>query len=279
MRLATWNIYWLGNTAKIQRVPADEARIAAVLAGLDADVLVLQEIVDVEALARIVAQVEVLAGRRYSLDDERGEPLASAETTSSEQKVVLVYDRERLRVEASTRIAGKGRRPLAARLRSVTTGERRLVVGVHLQSGYPVFTDPAQSATRALQCETLANWLGGRSGAEHPRLRSPEADEPVFVAGDFNALWASDEPAYQGLVASLDALRALPGYHHLPLREDPRGGDAVTSFVDRVAIDHVLASAAVGALEARIVAFDVEGAVDGVAPERVSDHRPLLVEG
>lgn len=280
MRLATWNIYWLGSDAKLLRTDADLARIAALLRSFDADVLVLQEIVSLGVLRDLFARVEALGGRGYSFDDGRGEPLASAKESSPEQKIVLAYDRARLVVEASTRVGRvKGRKPVAARLRTLADGARRLVVGVHLQSGYPVFTDPADSADRARQCDALAAWLAGRAAAEHPRLRSPEAGEPVIVAGDFNAPWESDEPDFAGLVASLDALRTLPGYRWLRPDEDPRGGGLVTSYVDQVAIDHVVVSASVVTPTApRLVAFDQEGAVAGVDPERVSDHRPVRIE-
>lgn len=280
MRLATWNLYWLGSSARPPRTEAELARIADVLRGLDADVLVLQEIVDLGVLRGLFARVEAQGGRGYATDDAQGEPLASAEASSPEPKIVLAYDRPRLVVVAHTRIGhAKGRRPVAARLRAVQGGARCLVVGVHLQAGYPVFTDPDDSAARARQCEALATWLAGHSAADHPRLGGPEAEEPVIVAGDFNAPWHSAEPDHAGLVRSLDALRGLPGYRALPPEEDPRGGGLVTSHVDQVAIDHVLVSASVSAPRPpRIVAFDREGAVAGVAPERVSDHRPVLVE-
>lgn len=52
MRLATFNLFWLGHPNG-QRSEADHARVAAVLADLDADVLVCQEVADLALLARL----------------------------------------------------------------------------------------------------------------------------------------------------------------------------------------------------------------------------------
>lgn len=52
VRVATFNLFWLGHPNG-QRTDADHARVAQVLAELDADVLVCQEVDDLALLARL----------------------------------------------------------------------------------------------------------------------------------------------------------------------------------------------------------------------------------
>lgn len=52
MRLATFNLFWLGHPNG-QRTDADHARVAQVLAEVDADMLVCQEVADLALLARL----------------------------------------------------------------------------------------------------------------------------------------------------------------------------------------------------------------------------------
>ena len=55
MRVATWNIYWLGNQAKIQRSESDHKLIAQVIRHVKPDVLALEEIVDPVEMEQILA--------------------------------------------------------------------------------------------------------------------------------------------------------------------------------------------------------------------------------
>jgi len=76
MRLATFNIYWLGGN-QIQRTEEDLGLIARVIARLDADVLVFQEIVGVAQLQTILDQANNLTARDYKLFDADQKLLAA----------------------------------------------------------------------------------------------------------------------------------------------------------------------------------------------------------
>jgi endonuclease/exonuclease/phosphatase family metal-dependent hydrolase len=155
-------------------------------------------------------------------------------------------------------------------------------VGVHFQSGYPVFTDADDASKRKKQCRHLADWIAGQKAALNPRLPMPLPDEHVAILGDLNALYDSDEPAYAGVVASLNPLREghMAGWWWQKPLADPAGGGRTSSYLEDLLIDFVLLSPS---LKERIIqpptiyAFDHDPAI-GVAGERVSDHRPVFVE-
>jgi endonuclease/exonuclease/phosphatase family metal-dependent hydrolase len=280
MKLATFNIYWLGGD-KIERTEEDRARIAQVLANLDADVAVFQEIVDADELQEILEIASDATGRNYRLYDDDDQLLGVGK--ADEQKVVATYDDQQYELLAASPILGGVRRlPFGLRLQSAAGGGGVLVVGVHFQAGYPSFTDEGDIEIREQQCQHLADWIAGLEEALNPKLPMPLPDEHVVVLGDFNALYDSNVPAYAGVVASLDPLREghmAEWWWEKPLA-DPAGGDLSTSYLERLLIDFVMLSPS---LKGHIVtpptiyAFDQNPDI-GVADERVSDHRPVFVE-
>ena len=58
MKLATWNIYWLGERSgkRIKRTDEDENLIARVIAQVSPDVLSIQEVVDPFVLERVLSR-------------------------------------------------------------------------------------------------------------------------------------------------------------------------------------------------------------------------------
>ncbi len=280
MRLATFNIYWLGAN-KIARTAEDLAHIAQVIAKLDADVVVFQEIVDVQVLQQVVDSANSLTGRTYQLFDK--DHLLLGVGRPEDQKVVVTYDEQRYDLLAASPIlGGVSRLPFGLSLKSLAGGGQVLVVGVHLKSGWPSFTDAKSAKTRKKQCKHLANWVAGKKKAKNPILPAPEPGGHVVILGDFNALYQSDNAGFADVVASLDPLREEPMAQwrwQEPLA-DPAGGDRTTSYLEHLLIDYVMLSPS---LMDRVVKYPTIYAFDqdpeiGVADVRVSDHRPVVVE-
>lgn len=280
MRLATFNIYWLGGN-QIQRTEDDLGKIAQVIAKLDADVLAFQEIVGVAQLQTILDQANNLTARDYKLFDANQKLLGAAKYGG--QKVVVAYGAQRYELVAAAPISGGGKGlAFGLRLKGIVGGGQVLVVGVHLKSGQPSFTDQNSATTRAIQCQHLADWVTGKKAADKEVLPAPLPDEHVVILGDFNALYRSDNSEYDGVVRSLDPLREGPmakWWWQEPLA-DPAGGDRTTVYVERLLIDYVMLSPS---LKERILkpptiyAFDQDPEI-GAAGIRVSDHRPVVVE-
>jgi endonuclease/exonuclease/phosphatase family metal-dependent hydrolase len=276
MRLATFNIYWLGGN-QIQRTKDDLGRIAQVIAKLDADVLAFQEIVGVAQLQTILDQANTLTAREYKLFDANQKLLGAAKYGG--QKVVVTYDAQRYELVAAAPISGGGKGlAFGLRLKGIVSGGQVTVVGVHLKSGQPSFTDLDSATKRTDQCQYLQDWVAGNK----PVFPAPLPGEHVVILGDFNALYRSDNCKYDGVVRSLDPLREGPfadWWWQDPLA-DPAGGDRTTVYVERLLIDYVMLSPS---LKERILkpptiyAFDLDPEI-GVADERLSDHRPVVVE-
>jgi endonuclease/exonuclease/phosphatase family metal-dependent hydrolase len=156
------------------------------------------------------------------------------------------------------------------------------VVGVHLKSGQPSFTDANSAAKRKKQCQHLQDWVAGQKQADNPILPAPSPEEHVVILGDFNALLRSDNPGFAGVVASLAPLREGPlsqWWWQEPLA-DPVGGGRTTAYLEHLLIDHVMLSPSLKQHIGKpptIHAFDQDPEI-GVADERLSDHRPVMVE-
>lgn len=288
MRLATFNIYWLGDEEKITRTAADSERLARVVARLDADVIVFQEIVSPDALREILDAADELTSRRYAMHDADDRLLTTG--GAQDQKIVAAYDDARYELRGWSPVAGgPGRKPLALRLRRRSDGAEVTVVGVHFQSGWPSFTDEADAEKRRAQCRHLADWLTGQQPANGQTFAPPAPGEHTVVLGDFNALYESDDPAYSVVVLSLDPLRELQsaGWWWKKPLADPAGGGRVTSYFDRLLIDFVMFSPSLVSgitLRPTIYAFDHDPAFFPQPPDygeahyRLSDHRPVFAE-
>ncbi|HEX8847416.1 MAG TPA: hypothetical protein VF791_22420 [Pyrinomonadaceae bacterium] len=300
MKLATFNIYWLGNDRFLEmskksglnlkeRDDNDWLSIAQVISKLDADVIVFEEIVSLDELQKVLKLANGFTSRNYQTYDKEGQLLGTGK--AADQKVVLAYDEKQYELVAASPIfGGEGRLPFGLRVRSVNDGGQILVVGVHFKSGQPFFDDQGSADKRRAQCQHLADWVAGEKVDSNPALAKPDPDELVAILGDFNAI-SELEPGHPGgwdiIVESLDPLREKhmnKWWWEKPLA-DPAGGDRTTSYVEHLLIDFVMLSPS---LKNRIVkpptiyAYDkdpsiISGSVKGVK-YYISDHRPVHVE-
>jgi endonuclease/exonuclease/phosphatase family metal-dependent hydrolase len=301
LRLSTFNIFWFpqAETASNSRSSADKTLISRVIAELNADIIVFQEILDTDALTRVLRKVD---NRDYQCIEGSG-------IATGSMRVVMTYDARRLRcldteelTESDPARAFAGRRPsVAAHFQSITSGATLWCVGAHLKSGLPDGGDPQNDAKRLWECETLAQWLA-----------CDDDRGPVFVLGDFNAVASHD--ALKAVCGpsgpvELTQARVVASLRHLTLVTTP--DETWSTLLDRVVIDHVLANGPARALilnAALIYAFDLDplfaeprkngtpffrvehgsgvrlrpmaGGPDRevLAMYRVSDHRPVRIE-
>ena len=295
LKLATFNIYWLGNDRFTEmselepRGEGDWLSIARVVSKVNADVIVFEEIVSLDELQRVLDLAHDLVGRRYEIHDQHGTLLGTG--NPNDQKVVIAYDSEKFDLTAASAIRGvQGRLPYGVRLRRINEPGEILVIGVHFKSGQPLFDDESSAVKRAHQCQHLAEWVAGLKTADNQILPKPEANENIAVLGDFNAI-ARLEPGqpsnWQIIVDSLNALRNAPmnaWSWQLPAA-DPNGGDRSSSYIERLLIDFIMLSPS---LKEKVItpptiyAFDRDPEITGPATQpleyRVSDHRPVYVE-
>lgn len=295
MKLATFNVCWLGNerfakmTSLKERDQDDWVSIARVIAKLDADVIVFQETVNLEELQNVLMLANGFTGRKYQMRDQQNQMLGTGRTL--EQKVVIAFDEQKYELLAASPIfGGEGRIPFGVRVRSVTDGEQILVLGVHFKSGQPYFDDKSSADKRTGQCQHLADWIAGKKAELNPVFPQPAPDERVAILGDFNAIseLQPDQPQeWKIVVDSLEPLRQehLKEWWWEKALADPAGGDRTTAYLDRLLIDFVMLSPS---LKTRITqrptiyAYDqdpsiISKSVNGVE-YRVSDHRPVHAE-
>jgi endonuclease/exonuclease/phosphatase family metal-dependent hydrolase len=295
MKLATFNIYWLGNerfvemSGQEERTQEDWSRIAQVIAKLDADVIAFQEIVSLEELQTVIDLANELTSRNYQMYDKNGELLGTGK--AEDQKVVVAYDQQRYELVAASPIfGGVGRLPFALKVRSLTDGGQALIVGVHFKSGQPEFENENSAERRRLQCQHLADWVAGAKVDSNAVFPKPSLEEHVTILGDFNALYELEpgQPNEWGIaVESLDPLRKghMSEWWWKKPSADPAGGDRTTSYVERLLIDFVMLSPS---LKSRIIqrptiyAYDKDPEITNNFQKevkyRVSDHRPVHVE-
>jgi endonuclease/exonuclease/phosphatase family metal-dependent hydrolase len=289
MKIATWNIYWLGDRSgeHIARSEADEALIAQVLARLAPDVLALQEIVDPFAMERILGQASG-PGREYVLRANNAWLTSDPDPTAEKnvQKAFLCFNAATVEFVQAAALQGGpkiGRKPYAARLAARGSGQEFVAVAVHLRAGFPAFLDVQDAGQRRKEAAALASWLRGEAADKNPAFPRPERPE-VAVLGDFNAELADPN-------RSLDPL-ALPGWRwENPAPDGPHRETALFEG-DRLIIDFVVLSPALAARlrsGPAVYAWDCDPALGGptrfhrgpdgtgdLVDYRVSDHRPVV---
>ena len=169
MKLATWNIYWLGERTgdHIVRTEEDEALIAQVVARIKPDVLAIQEVVDPLALERVLEKAKA-PGQEYTIRGGDGTWLTSDRAPDSEtnnwQKTFLCLNESTIEFVSGGAIKGAaGRRPYAAELRHRDSGRAFTAVAVHFQSGWPAFLGEDDANKRRDQAEALTRWLQGEA--------------------------------------------------------------------------------------------------------------------
>lgn len=304
MRIASFNLFFFPAHAphRVERTTEDLALVARVLAHLDADVLVLPEVLDLAVLDALLADVSATLGRRYRLCDDAGRFLASAGNDKI-LKVALAFDAERLELVRRHKLPSPASRSVVVELRDRGTGEGLTVIGVHLKSSGaapdPERDDPG-SPKRAREAHAIAAWVEGFD-VDGTFVGLPTAD--AVLIGDFN------EPRHRASLVPLTEGAMTSWLWHEPVVEPagppagPGAEEPWSSYLDHEIIDHVFTSPRLTTRlrgEARIYAFDRDPAiadpewmhaagpviVPGIATPphavpnlyRVSDHRPIVIE-
>lgn len=271
VRIATFNIFWFPSSPFIgnHRSSDDSEKICEVIRRLDADVLVFQEILGLEALEELLS--DVIPSRSYSMRDQAGKWAASG-IEKDDMKVPFAFDRSKLELleAGSVRrpgdlVAPWGRRePVAARLRPLGGGPIFTVIGVHLKSGYltegpdPVTKD---DDIRVEETTRLSEWIATLAPIT-PGAAARPAGEPTVLVGDFNALRrnAAMKPFSPGGALSSWSWpepRFASAMSPLPIEMNPPDHERWTTHLDRKIIDHVMASPELKLAEAPwVYAFD-----------------------
>ena len=261
VRLATFNIYWFPSStfAGNQRSAQDFEKIREVIKRLDSDILVFEEILDLETLEGLMANV--IPSRTYSLRNQAGQWAASG--TGPGMKVPLAFDSEKLELieVGSARNPGdphptqSKRDPVAARFRPRGGGPTFTVIGVHLKSGYLTVgpSEDPDDATRVKQMARLTQWINSLAPIT-PGGPARPAHEPTVLLGDFNAVrgnialtplspggglstWSWPAPRFAS------ALLPAPVVINLPPHEQ------WTTHLDGEIIDHVIVSPEVNVID------------------------------
>jgi endonuclease/exonuclease/phosphatase family metal-dependent hydrolase len=319
VRIATFNIFWFPSSSFIgnRRSEEDREKIREVIKRLDADILVFQEILDLEALEGLLSGL--IPGRSYCLRDQAGHWAASTIGQKQGMKVPLAFDSNKLELlevgsalTAAQPPAPKGRRdPVAARLRPLGGGPPLTVIGVHLKSGVLTASSTPSTPDDVIRVEEMARlteWIK-TSAPITPGGQARPIDEPTVLIGDFNAVRgnaALNPLSPAGALASYSwpeprfasTMLPSPVEVNLPLLE------RWTTHLDRKVIDHVILSPEVKLIETPwVYAFDRDDSwlqAAGVSQDwleemdytlkpkhgspgdvenlhRVSDHRPVRV--
>lgn len=252
LRLMTWNLEWFAHP---KEGPADDAAqfeaVRAILADSRMDLIALEEVASEDAFERLLHALPRYAG-----------VLSGYDWT---QKTALLWDAERFALAASRAVSGlddAGRPPLEVLLRDARDGRPLLIEVVHAKA--------QADATSHDKRTQLA--LGLKS-----HLDSAHAGADLFVMGDFNDLLEgsitkdADTP-YRCFLSD-------PAYA-APTRMLDLAGAAESSYETGATIDHVLASAALGA---RVEPRSVDVLRDELLARypdytrRVSDHFPVTL--
>jgi endonuclease/exonuclease/phosphatase family metal-dependent hydrolase len=282
MRMATFNVFWLGNAERVNRSDEGFDALARVVRSIDADVFCFQEVADLSVLRRVLDGAGG-GDRRWEFVDGAGVPVASGGGGRLVQKVVLAWKPASVALVewGRGRAVKRGRKPVVARFSDRKSQGTVVVIGVHLLSGWPEFRNADDAKVRGTECARLAAWIRGEA-ADTWGMAPAAPGEAAVILGDLNALRSSPDPDDVGVVASLQALRELKGWVWDDPAEDLIGGGRVTAWLpsQRHLIDHILLSEAAWGrceLPPTIYAFDPRIGPD-VAALEVSDHRPVYAD-
>lgn len=254
VRIATWNVHDLfdaedrllppgerDTVTSPAEVEAKLERVATVLARLDADLVLLQEVENLALLERLAARAGYPEARLVEGGDPRGIDVAALSRLPVEAYVSHRDDRDedggplwpRDCVEVHVRAAGR----------------RVVALGSHFSS--PLSDDGTRRARQAARMRALADGIAGGEGAL------------VIAGGDLN-----DGPAAEALAPLLGDGRWTGPAAALPpeLAWTWSGGGA------RRILDHLLVPARDGGA---VVRSSVEGGADVAA---ASDHRPVVLD-
>jgi len=317
VRIATCNIFWFPSSGYIgnSRSSTDLDKVREVIARLDADIIVFQEIRDLQALNDLLSAIP---NRSYKMRDKNNNWAASTLHQPGNIKVPVAFDSNKLELleVGNALVAGEDlsefgmRDPVAARLRPVGGGPTLTVIGVHLKSG-DLTVEPMVSADdkkRIEEIKKLLEWIKTLAPVTPGGQKRP-AQEPTVLLGDFNAIngnvslkhllsdavlstWAWPQPRFASSV-SPSPVELLNLQTH----------ERWTTHLDKKIIDHVFLSPEVKLVEGPwVYAYDRDDSwlqAAGVSKNwleefgytltkngissptkninRVTDHRPVRV--
>lgn len=248
----------------------DREAVAAAIAGLDADVIAVQEIADPKVFQQVLDLASAKSGRYYVMT------LRHSHCRLDSMEIGVVHDAQRLELIESSLLGDdpscpKGQAPgLVALLRTLDDGRRLAFASVHFKAG-----GGAKSwSERQAQWATLA--------AEIPDV-SERLRAPVIVAGDFNSTGYLDADSHErrfidALVAH-EELQLPTATLGCSMYWRPRRGAAFEASL----LDHVLAQDGLrfAAPEALGMCAALACAPQDSAPrdfDAISDHCPVRVE-
>ena len=287
MKLATFNIYWLGGE-KIKRKDSEENKIGQTIAKVDADVIGFQEVIRAEDLQRIIDHANVISGRNYQIKNESGEWLSP---NSKYMRTAIAYDQDKVELKQGAEIKGLHfmlRKPYVVHVIDNHSGAELDIIAVHLQSGNPEFDNDEDAQKRTNQCVHLADWISGNLQDKNPDFPKPTSENQI-VLGDFNALndlnisnVAFDIQEPKVSYDSLEPLRqgVFADWHWPAPKADPDGGGQFSVYGEKLLIDFIMFSPQLKdkiSKQPEIYAFDLDPEI-GIADKRISDHRPVVAE-
>jgi endonuclease/exonuclease/phosphatase family metal-dependent hydrolase len=215
LRVLTWNVGRLYSPGHNNRLDeADLPEVARILAELDPDVALLQEIVDERQIVQLCRRLGAWRG-------EYAGALATA----------CVYDRR------TTVLAKKARAPRFEDVSLGTTGRGAVIATFNVDGGrraaaFSVHFDVFSPNRRADQARTLAELAEGR------------AESLVIAGGDFNL-----DPAF---AAGTDNRRDQETFARLTAQFVDAGRDAGATLCGLLRVDHLLVRGSQNGMVARV---------------------------
>ncbi len=260
-----------------------QARLAAQVAAMDADILVVSELEnDGYDRDSAVAQLTTRLGTHWDFVS------AATDTHHDAIRNGLLYRSDRVRTVGEAHLLDQGafqrwHRPgVSQEFELITGSEPITVVAIHLKSKSCRGAPPAQQDKGDGQaCYAAARTGAARELAEQFRDDNGSS-KAVLLAGDFNA-YAMEAPLQALAEAGYrDLVRAFHGTRMATFRYHGRLGTLDYHLANQTAAERALASHiwAVNVEEPRIFAYDAPKGLDltGNFLWRASDHNPVITD-
>lgn len=187
IRVASWNIYWLGSTSHNTRTENDYRLLSNYAASLNADVVALQEVEDASWARKIFGD-----DYNYYFSSRKPDTAGQQRVGFAVRKGIFVLDHqdyEELGLDGSVRF-GKD-------ITISSTGTELRLLGVHLKSGcFDNKLDSEKPACKKLkrQIPELERWIDDRA----------VESRPFVILGDFNRRLNIDITHNNGLWYEVD---------------------------------------------------------------------------
>jgi exonuclease III len=254
IRVASWNIYWLGGSGHNDRTSSDYQKLIQYASSLDADVIALQEVEDATWARKVFGD-----GYNYYFTNRRPDSKGLQRVGFAVRKGISVPDHqdyEQLGLDGSVRF-GKDI--------TISTGGGELrLLGVHLKSGcFSASLDSSKKACKKLkrQVPELEEWIDDRA----------EEGTPYVILGDFNRRLNLDIAGNKGVWEAIDDSHPTEFADLSNLAEDKTSscwGGKYPQYIDHIVVDprakDMYVSNSFGALN-----------FSGQFDKMISDHCPI----